>query len=157
MVLMAVGQIVIALASDVGIGLLARVLIGAGDAAVFPSVLRVIALWFPAQRVPLMVQLTSTIGQFGQILSVLPLALLLHATSWSIAFGSLACLGAVFAVLCFAVIRSRPPGRTSDVSVDTDTGAHQVVRSPAALREGFRSPWAPPPPRTAFCSHLAPP
>lgn len=157
MVLMAIGQIVMALASDVGIGLLARILIGAGDAAVFPSVLRVISLWFPAQRAPLLVQLTSTIGQFGQILSVIPLALLLHATSWSIAFGSLAGLGALFAVLTFAVIRSRPPGRTSDVAVDTDTGAIQVVRSAADLREGFRDSWAHPATRLAFWSHFATP
>src|SRR3546814_17500325 len=104
-----------------------------------------------------MVQLTSTIGQFGQILSVIPLALLLHATSWSIAFGSLAGLGALFDVLTFAVIRSRPPGRTSDVAVDTDTGATQVVRSAAALREGFRDSWAPPATRIAFWSHFARP
>ncbi|MFD1492499.1 MULTISPECIES: MFS transporter [Microbacterium] len=157
MVLMAVGQAVMALASDVGIGLLARVLIGAGDAAIFPSVLRVIALWFPAQRAPVLVQLTSTIGQFGQILSVIPLALLLHATSWSIAFGALAGMGVLFAVLAFAVIRSRPPGRTSDVAVDTDTGAIQVVRSAADLREGFRESWAHPATRLAFWSHFATP
>ena len=61
MVLMAAGQLVMAFADAVGIGILARVLIGAGDAAVFPSVLRVIATWFPAQRSPLLVQLTGII------------------------------------------------------------------------------------------------
>ncbi len=60
MVLMAVGQLVMAFADAVGIGILARVLIGAGDAAIFPSVLRVIATWFPAQRAPLLVQLTAS-------------------------------------------------------------------------------------------------
>ena len=59
MVLMALGQLVMAFASDVGIGILARVLIGAGDAAVFPSVLRLIAVWFPDRQAPVLVQFTG--------------------------------------------------------------------------------------------------
>ncbi|KLD28098.1 MFS transporter, partial [Xanthomonas perforans] len=108
MVLMAAGQLVMASADAVGIGILARVLIGAGDAAIFPSVLRVIATWFPAQRAPVLVQLTGIIGQLGQIVAVVPLAALLHATTWSVAFGSVAGLGLLFAVLTFLIIRNRP-------------------------------------------------
>jgi MFS family permease len=88
---------------------------------------------------------------------VLPLAALLHATSWTIAFGSLAGLGALFTVLTFAVIRNRPPGRTADVSVDTQTGATHVVRSSADLRQGFRESWAHPGTRLAFWSHFTTP
>ncbi|MFJ6653280.1 nitrate/nitrite transporter [Microbacterium sp. NPDC091313] len=157
MLLMASGQIVMAFASDVGIGLVARMLIGAGDAAIFPSVLRLIALWFPAQRAPVLVQLTGVIGQTGQIVSVLPLALLLHATSWSIAFGALGGTGLLFAVLTFALIRNRPPGRTADVSVNTDTGTIRVVRSAPDLRRGFSESWAHPATRLAFWSHFTTP
>lgn len=157
MVLMAAGQVVMAFASDVGIGLVARMLIGAGDAAIFPSVLRLIALWFPAQRAPVLVQLTGVIGQLGQIVSVLPLALLLHATSWSIAFGALGGMGVLFAVLTFAIIRNRPPEQTSDVSVNTDTGAIRVVRSSPDLRRGFAESWGHPATRLAFWSHFTTP
>ncbi|RXZ48421.1 MFS transporter [Agromyces binzhouensis] len=157
MALMAVGQLVLAFAPDVGWAIFARMLLGAGDAAVFPSVLRVIAVWFPERQAPVMVQLTGLIGQSGQILAVLPLAALLHATTWSIAFGSLAGLGALFTVLTFAVIRNRPPGRVEDVSVDTVTGAIHVVRSSADLRTGFRESWAHPGTRLAFWSHFTTP
>lgn len=157
MVLMATGQLVMAFASDVGIGIVARVLLGAGDAAIFPGVLRVIATWFPAQRAPLVVQLTGIIGQLGQIVSVIPLAALLHASSWSVAFGSLAGLGLLFGALIFAVVRNRPPTRTADVSVDTDTGAITIVRSSADLREGFSESWAHPATRLAFWSHFTAP
>ena len=102
-------------------------LVGAGDAAVFPSVLRVIAVWFPDRQAPFLVQMTGIVGQTGQIIAILPLAALLHATSWSVAFGSLAGLGALFTMLTFAVIRNRPPDRDADVSVDTETGAIRVV------------------------------
>ncbi|MRG60020.1 MFS transporter [Agromyces sp. CFH 90414] len=157
MLLMVAGQVVMAFASDVGIGILARVLIGAGDAAVFPSVLRLIATWFPDRRAPIMVQMTGILGQAGQIVSIIPLAALLHATSWSVAFGSLAGLGLLFAVLTFAIVRNRPPGRTQDVSVDTETGAIRVVTSAADLREGFVQSWGHPATRLAFWSHFTTP
>lgn len=160
MALMAVGQLVMAFADVVGIGIAARVLIGAGDAAVFPSVLRVIATWFPAQRAPVLIQLTGITGQLGQIIAVIPLAALLHATSWTVAFSSLAGLGVLFAVLTFAIIRNRPPERRDDpmdTSVDTDTGAIRVVRSSADLREGFSASWAHPATRLGFWSHFTTP
>jgi MFS family permease len=157
MVLMAVGQFTLAFAPDVAWAIAARMLLGAGDAAVFPSVLRVVAVWFPERQAPVLVQLTGLIGQSGQILAVLPLAALLHATTWTVAFGSLAGLGALFAVLTFAVIRNRPPGRTADVSVDTRTGAIHAVRSSADLRQGFRESWVHPGTRLAFWSHFTTP
>ena len=160
MALMAVGQLVMAFADAVGIGILARVLIGAGDAAVFPSVLRVISTWFPAQRAPVLIQSTGIIGQLGQIVAVIPLAALLHATTWTVAFGSLAGLGVLFAILTFAVIRNRPPARRADpvdTSVDTQTGAIRIVRSSADLREGFRASWAHPATRLGFWSHFTTP
>ncbi|MCD2441466.1 MFS transporter [Agromyces sp. SYSU K20354] len=157
MVLMAAGQLVMAFAPNVGVAILARMLLGAGDAAVFPSVLRVIATWFPDQKAPVMVQMTGVIGQAGQLLALLPLAALLHATTWSVAFGSLAGLCVLFAVLTYAVIRNRPPGRDADVSVDTSTGVIRAVTSAADLREGFRESWAHPATRLAFWSHFTTP
>lgn len=157
MLLMAIGQLVLAFAPDVGTAILARMLLGAGDAAVFPSVLRVVAVWFPERQAPLLVQLTGIIGQAGQILAILPMAALLHSTTWTVAFGSLAGLGVLFTVLTFAVIRNRPPDRKADVSVDTVTGAMHVVTSAADLREGFRESWGHPATRLAFWSHFATP
>src|SRR5690606_36885140 len=122
MVLMAIGQLVIAFSPNVGVAIAARMLLGAGDAAVFPSVLRLVATWFPAQRSPLMVQLTGILGPLGQIAAIVPLAAILHATSWSTVFGGLAGLVILFAVLVFAVIRNHPPHVAADVTVNTDTG-----------------------------------
>ncbi|WP_022893797.1 MFS transporter [Agromyces subbeticus] len=157
MFLMAIGQLVMAFAPDVGTAIFARMLLGAGDAAIFPSVLRVVAVWFPEKRAPFMVQLTGIVGQSGQLLAILPMAALLHATSWTVAFGSLAGLGVLFTVLTFAVIRNRPPGLAADVSVDTATGAMHAVTSSADLRKGFRESWAHPATRLAFWSHFTTP
>ena len=157
MALMAVGQLVMALSPNVGIAILARMLLGAGDAAVFPSVLRLVATWFPAQRSPLMVQLTGIVGQTGQLLALIPLAALLHATTWSVAFGSVAGLCVLFTILVFAVIRNHPPDRTSDVSVNTQTGAVRVVTSSIDTRVGIRAAWSHPGTRLAFWSHFTTP
>ena len=157
MFLMAVGQLVMAFAPDVGTAIFARMLVGAGDAAVFPSVLRVVAVWFPERQAPFLVQMTGIVGQTGQLLAILPMAAILHASTWSVAFGSLAGVGALFTVLTFAVIRNRPPDRDADVSVDTATGAIHAVTSSADLREGFRESWAHPATRLAFWSHFTTP
>src|ERR671917_1331718 len=70
---MATGQLVLALATDVPTAIAARVLVGAGDAMTFVSVLRVVGLWFPGTSVPLVTQLTGILGQVGQIVAAYPL------------------------------------------------------------------------------------
>ncbi|MGN8025730.1 MFS transporter [Microbacterium sp. 22242] len=157
MLLMAVGQIVMAFAPNVGIAIVARMILGAGDAAIFPGVLRLVAIWFPSQRGPLMAQLTGIVGQLGQLVAVIPLPLLLHSTAWSVAFGSLAGLGVLFSVLVFALIRNRPPEVTEDVSVNTDTGAIRVVTSQVDLRVSLREALAHPGTRLGFWTHFTTP
>ncbi|VXC23035.1 Sugar phosphate permease [Microbacterium sp. 8M] len=157
MLLMAIGQLVMAFAPNVGVAIVARMILGAGDAAIFPGVLRLVAIWFPAQRGPLMAQLTGIVGQLGQLVALIPLPLLLHSTTWSVAFGSLAGLGVLFTVLVFAVIRNRPPELSQDVSVNTDTGAIRVVTSQVDLRVSLREALAHPGTRLGFWTHFTTP
>lgn len=157
MVLMALGQLVMALSPSIGIALLARVLLGAGDAAVFPAVLRLVATWFPAQRGPMMMQLTGQLGQLGQLIALVPVAALLHATTWTITFGSIAGLGILFAILVWLLIRNRPAEREADVTVNTETGVVRVVTSAIDTGVGIRAAWAHPGTRLAFWSHFTTP
>ncbi|GAB3631507.1 MFS transporter [Microbacterium shaanxiense] len=157
MILMAFGQLTIAISPSIGIAIVARILLGAGDAAVFPAVLRLIAIWFPAQRGPVMVQLTGVLGQAGQLIALIPLAALLHSTSWTITFGSVAGLGVLFAILVWVVIRNRPPELHADVTVNTDTGVVRVVTSAIDTGVGIRAAWAHPGTRLAFWSHFTTP
>lgn len=157
MLLMAAGQLTMALSPSIGIAILARVLLGAGDAAIFPAVLRLVATWFPAQRGPLMVQFTGIVGQSGQLVSLVPLAALLHTTTWTITFGSVAGLGVLFAVLVFLIIRNHPQERGADVTVNTDTGVIRVVTSAIDTGVGIRAAWAHPGTRLAFWSHFTTP
>ena len=157
MLLMAAGQLTMALSPSIGIAIVARVLLGAGDAAVFPAVLRLVATWFPAQRGPVMVQFTGIIGQAGQLIALVPVAALLHATTWTITFGSIAGLGLLFTILVWLIVRNNPAESGPDVSVNTDTGVVRVVTSAIDTGVGIRAAWAHPGTRLAFWSHFTTP
>ena len=157
MLLMAAGQLTMAVSPSIGVAIVARILLGAGDAAIFPAVLRLVATWFPAQRGPLMVQFTGIIGQTGQLIALVPLAALLHATSWTITFGSIAGLGVLFTVLVALIIRNHPAESGADVTVNTDTGVVRVVTSAIDTGVGIRAAWAHPGTRLAFWSHFTTP
>lgn len=157
MLLMAAGQLTMALSPSIGIAIVARILLGAGDAAVFPAVLRLVATWFPAQRGPVMVQFTGIIGQAGQLIALVPVAALLHATTWTITFGSIAGLGLLFTILVWLIVRNNPAESGPDVSVNTDTGVVRVVTSAIDTGVGIRAAWAHPGTRLAFWSHFTTP
>lgn len=109
-VTMAAGQLVLALATDVPTAIAARVLVGAGDAMTFISVLRVVTLWFRGPVVPVVTQLTGILGQLGQIAAAYPLVLALHHTGWTTTFVGAAAVGVLMAVLVLAGLADAPPG-----------------------------------------------
>ena len=118
---MALGQVVLALTHTVGVAYLGRALVGAGDAATFISVLRLVAAWFPPNRVPVLTQLTGLTGQLGQILSAVPLVAVLHARGWEFAFVSVAAVGVVVALAIAVAVHDEPGvpvthGRPVDVT-----------------------------------------
>lgn len=118
--LMIAGQLVLAFAPQIGIAIAGRILVGAGDAAIFTSVIRLTVTWFPGSIAPQLSQWTGNIGQCGQILSALPFAMILHAYGWQPAFLSAAGLGAVALLAILFLIVDRVPGSVaSDAVVPT--------------------------------------
>lgn len=106
--LMAAGQLSLAVAHDFRLALAARVLLGAGDAMTFISVVRIVSLWFPPERNPLAVQLTGVIGQLGALVSALPLLVLLREVGWTGSYTAAAAVGVVVAVLTALLVRDSP-------------------------------------------------
>jgi MFS family permease len=109
-VLMAIGQLLLGLVDDLPSAYLARVLIGAGDAATFISAIRLVPAWFPARRVPLFTQLTGIAGHVGQLAAAFPLVAAIGAAGWSPAFVGLGAVGAFAAILAWVGVRDRPAG-----------------------------------------------
>jgi MFS family permease len=141
---MAAGQLLLALAGGLPLAITARVLVGAGDAFTFISVLSVVTAWFPARRVPLMTQLTGLIGQLGQVLSAVPLAALLHGPGWTSAFVSAAALGVAMAFAVLAVVRDRPPGAAPAPPAPT----------PAQVLDSLVRSWREPGTRLGLWTHM---
>ncbi|UZX02718.1 MFS transporter [Arthrobacter sp. CDRTa11] len=108
--LMGLGQLQLAFADSIPGGVAGRVLVGAGDAMTFISVIRLIPLWFAPSRVPLVTQLTGMSGQLGQLFSVVPFALVLHFSGWTPAFLMLAGMSGVAVVLVIILLQDVPPG-----------------------------------------------
>ncbi|MFN8137531.1 MAG: MFS transporter [Propionicimonas sp.] len=141
--LMCLGQLDLAVSTNVVSAIIARVLLGVGDAMTFGSVLRLLPAWFGAGRIAVLNQLTSMVGQAGQVLSSVPLAALLGAAGWTVAFTAAAAVSALTAVVVLALMRNAPPGVVPPVS-PPDVGLRQqvanVLRVPAS-RLGFWIHW----------------
>ncbi len=101
--LMAAGEAVLALAPDISLAIAGRLLVGAGDAFTFISVMRLLPAWFGGRLLPQVSQWTGTIGQLGQVLSAVPFAALLQQVGWTPAYlsTSLLSLLVLFGVLAF--------------------------------------------------------
>ena len=72
LVLMTAGQLTFAFATSFPVAVLARAVIGAGDATVFVSVIRLVTLWFLIHQAPVVTQVTGEVGQVGAILAAAP-------------------------------------------------------------------------------------
>ena len=142
--LLTLGQLLLAVATSLPMAVAARVLVGAGDAVVFVAVLALIPRWFPARRVPLLTQVTTILGQVGQILSAVPFVALLQFAGWPAAFGSAAAASALGAILVVAVVRNAP-GR--EWSPAPSLSAREIGRALAAV-------WARPGTRLGFFGHM---
>jgi MFS family permease len=142
--LMGTGQLVFALADNVQLAVLARLLIGLGDAVTFISVLRLVAMWFPPRRNPIMVQLSGVIGQLGAVASAVPLVYALHSLGWTATFLIGAGLGLAAAGLVALALRDRPAGAATE----------PVATSLPTVRAGLRASWAEPGTRLGLWTHF---
>lgn len=130
---MAVGQITLALTASYPIAILARVLIGAGDASAFLSAMRLLPAWFPLKVTPLFTQLTAGLGQIGQFVSAVPFLMLLHAEGWTAAFlalGSGIALVGIAAAVAIADVPKAPaePGENAGASSSHKPDDRATVR-----------------------------
>ena len=138
------GQLVLADATALDQAVLARILVGLGDAVLFVAVLGLVPRWFPARRVPLITQLTTILGQLGQILSAVPFLMLLHLAGWSAAFRLAAASSALVALLAAAVVRNAPAGGWSPAQ---PMSAREIGRQ-------LRAVWGRPGTRLGFFGHM---
>jgi MFS family permease len=142
--LLAGGQLLLAFAPALPFVVVARVLVGAGDAVMFVAVLGLIPHWFAPRRVPVITQLTGIFGQIGQILSAVPFVALLHSAGWSVAFTTAAAASMLASALTLAVVRNGPRG----------TWRPAPAVSPREVAGQVREVWLRPGTRLGFFGHM---
>jgi sugar phosphate permease len=108
--MMTVAQLAFAVTSSYPLGLLVRVVVGAGDAMVFISVLRIVNRWFRGSQTPVVTQLTGVLGQLGAVAAAVPLSTALRTLGWTWSYVGAASVGMVLAVVLFVVVRDAPEG-----------------------------------------------
>ncbi len=127
--LMVLGQLALALAPDIGLAIGGRILVGAGDALTFISVMRLLPSWFGGRLLPQVSQWTGTVGQLGQVLSAVPFAIVLHAAGWTTAYASAAGVSAAALVAVLVLVSN---GTTAPL-----TGSTPVI---VRLRDSLARP-----------------
>jgi MFS family permease len=142
--LLAGGQLLLAFAPALPFVVLARVVVGAGDAVMFVAVLGLIPHWFEARRVPVVTQFTGILGQLGQILSAVPFLALLHSLGWSTAFLASAAASLLGVALTLAVVRNGPRGAWTPAPA---VPAREIARQ-------LREVWLRPGTRLGFFGHM---
>jgi MFS family permease len=145
LVLLTIGQLGFAFSTSFATAVLSRAVLGAGDAMIFVSVLRLVSAWFLVRQGAMVTQLTGQIGQLGAIIAAAPLSLALHAVGWTKAFGLASGIGVVLMVAVAAVVNNSPYPRKEPVQIK--------MRALAAV---LRSVWGNPGTRLGLWSHFTP-
>lgn len=146
-ILVSLGQLWFAFATSYPEALLARMLVGTGDAMTFICVLRLVSAWFSPTRIPLMVQLTGSTGQVGAIAAAVPMTWALTELGWTGAYLVAAAVGPVLLVLLLLFVSDTPSQRHR-------TGESLSRR---ALVASLRDSWAQPGTRLGFWVHFTTP
>jgi predicted MFS family arabinose efflux permease len=141
--LMTVGQLGFAFSGSFAAAVASRAVLGAGDAMVFVSVIRLVTVWFLVRQAPMVTQLTGLTGQLGAIAAAGPLAYLLHALGWTRAFALTSSVGVVLLVAVLALVKDSPY-RSGDV----------VAIKLRALAHSVRTVWGNPGTRLGMWSHF---
>ncbi len=143
LVLMTAGQLAFAFVTSFPEAVLARAVIGAGDAMIFTSVLRLVTAWFLVRQAPLVTQFTGQVGQLGAIIAAAPLSYALHAWGWTKAFAAASSMGVVLMVAVFVVVKDSPYLSEGVVRIKL-----------VALARSLRAVWGNPGTRLGLWSHF---
>jgi len=140
------GQVLLATADSYALGLLARGVLGFGDALTFVSVIRLIAAHFSGRQYPVLTSFTTALGYVGNLAATVPLTLLLAGPGWTPTFIVAGVVTALFATAVLAVVKDSPPGSPP---------APAGPVSARALRDQVAGAWSVPGTRLGFWLHFS--
>lgn len=103
----AAGSALFAIAPDINVAYVGRLLAGFGAGFGWVGALKVIADWFPAQRFAMLSGLSLTVGLIAGLVAQAPLAGAVDVVGWRMTMVATALIGAVLAPVIFLLLRDR--------------------------------------------------
>lgn len=144
LLLLGVGQVLMAVAHAYWLGLLARGVLGLGDALTFVSVLRLAANYFPARRYTLITALTGALGFLGNLAATVPLTLLLAGPGWMTTFLVAGLVTVTYVLALRFALRNVVAG-----------GHPEAAQSPREIGAQVAAAWRVPGTRLGFWTHFS--
>ena len=141
---LAAAQAGFAFADSYPLAVLARVVVGLGDAMTFVCVLRLVTTWFPSRQIPLVTQLTGVLGQLGALVAAAPMTWALTELGWTTTYLVAASAGLPLVVVLLLVVHDEP-------------GARRVLGPPlswTSIRLSLADSWRHPGTRLGFWTHF---
>lgn len=148
-------QLLFAFSTNFTMAFVARALLGAGDAAVFISVLRLAAQWFPRRRYAVLTMVTALLGMLGNLVATVPLVLLLDEFGWTKTFLLTGGVSIVYGVL---LLRPAVAAPYREPTPATPPPTNQTQATPSVIKDALhnmREAWALAETRLGFWIHQA--
>lgn len=142
--IMAAGQLTVALAPNLSTAVIGRMLVGMGDSFTFISMIRMVNGWYSKSKASKIQQYLSTVGQLGQFFSAVPFWFMLENLGWSAGFSIMSAASLLVSLLVIAF--------TSNEAKVAETNAHKAASLKLAtqqLIENIRNPGI----RMSFWTH----
>jgi MFS family permease len=123
----ATGAAVFAWAESYWLLLVGRGLIGLGVSAALMGAFKANAIWFPAERLPLLNNLIGAFGAVGAISATRPVEILLHIASWREIFAGLAVLTVIVSLAILALVPERRDKNQTGESIGAQIAGFRTV------------------------------
>lgn len=103
--LCALGTLIVAWADTTNVAIVGRLITGVGAAVAAVNCLKIITLWFPAQRFALMMGLMMTLGMIGAVFGQAPLSVFVDTLGWRDTLMYVSFIGIAFTVVFWMFVR----------------------------------------------------
>ncbi len=135
------GSLLFALAPTWEVAAAGRTLVGIGVSVAFIAILKINAVWFPANRFATLNGVTMFAGNMGAVVAGAPLAWIVTWASWRTVFVGLAVLSLALGALSWMLVRDRPEDRGfAAVNPAVHDGARTRIHWTQALSQVLRNP-----------------
>jgi sugar phosphate permease len=108
-ILTTIGGGLFAAATNLESAMIARILIGVGTSSVLMATFTIFSQWFSKQEFGRVSGLMVAVGNIGNVIGTVPLAIAVGAFGWRSSFVVIAVLQGLVTMLVYGVVRDRPP------------------------------------------------